>query len=64
MTRYIDLDELEEKLFSDTTTIDIVRCKDCQYAHKYCNTLRSVYCSMLGRTMGKDGFCSFGERKE
>lgn len=39
----------------------IVRCKDCQYSRKYSNTLRSIYCSMLERTMGKDCFCSFGE---
>lgn len=39
----------------------IVRCKDCQYAHKYSNTLRSIYCSMLERTMSIDSFCSFGE---
>lgn len=39
----------------------IVRCKDCQYARKYHHTLRSIYCSMLGRTMSVDSFCSFGE---
>lgn len=63
MTRYIDLDKLE-KILDDTTTIDIVRCEDCRYAHSYSNTLRSVYCSMLGRTMGKDEYCSFGNRED
>lgn len=66
MSIFAKLDDVSDKLSDDDffEEVSIVRCEDCRYAHKYCNTLRSVYCSMLGRTMGIDGFCSFGDRKD
>ena len=54
-------------LIEDAPHIDIVRCKECKYAHmtyggecKYCDKWS------LGESLYLDGdfFCSYGERKE
>ena len=51
----------------DATTIDavpVVRCKDCK--HVQVSPIGFRWCKVWERiqTMGDDGFCNFGERKD
>ena len=44
--------------------VPVVRCKDCK--HMEFTPVKNRYCRAWGRiqTMGDDGFCNFGERKD
>lgn len=44
--------------------VPVVRCKDCK--HMEFTQVKNRYCRAWGRiqTMGDDGFCNFGERKD
>ena len=44
--------------------VAVVRCKDCM--HMEFTPVKNRYCRAWGRiqTMGDDGFCNFGERKD
>lgn len=50
--------------------VEVVRCKDCKFAKKpYTPQMQELYriCTTLHHTeihMGKDAFCSYGERKD
>lgn len=48
-------------------TVEVVRCKDCKYAHMTCDGM-CKYCDMWeeeGRVyLNGDFYCAFGERKE
>lgn len=39
---------------------EVVRCKDCENAQKYCGGL---YCKFYEQTMDENDFCSHGERR-
>ena len=55
---------LEEIYISPADDVEeIVRCKDCKH-HQIQNGCDSLYCSSLDIAMGKNDFCSYGERME
>lgn len=41
--------------------IEVVRCKDCEH---YLSVMYGSHCQLSGTEMDKDGYCSYGERKE
>ncbi len=83
MPRYIDLDEIRKLLdacpnkgyvemdeIPPADVVEVVRCKDCRYAHQYkfrkteswiieCNNNEGLY-----RDVPEDGYCYCGERRE
>lgn len=48
--------------------VDVVRCKDCKWADPcicvVCEEGKTVVCGKFHIHANKDGFCSYGERKE
>ena len=42
--------------------VEVVRCKDCKHFNRFNEQCEQS--SFYGRTMGEDGYCSLGERKE
>ncbi len=50
-------------------TVDAVvvtRCKDCKYAYinSYAVSSGEALCTLSGKPMQQDDFCSYGERKD
>lgn len=53
--------------------VAVVRCKDCAYSHKGCDSdmTKEIWCTYWQKTEGKawntmhfDDFCSYGKRKQ
>lgn len=57
------LDELFEraKHFPAVDAVEVVRCKDCEH---YLSVMYGSHCQLSGTEMDKDGYCSYGERRE
>lgn len=43
--------------------VEVVRCRDCKHSAEQ-DRCDSLYCAFLDTAMGKEDFCSYGERKE
>lgn len=41
--------------------VEVVRCKDCEY---YLSVMYGSHCELSGIEMDKNGYCSYGERRE
>ena len=55
---------LEEIHFAPAADVEeVVRCKDCKH-REIQNGCDSLYCRLLDIAMGKNDFCSYGERRE
>ena len=70
MSKYIDKDELRERLkikavIDGMPTIEIVRCKDCKYSNVYLinsNEEPQRWCKVgLAKAVSDDDYCSWGE---
>ena len=74
--RLIDAEKLDwwykgrniRRVIDDAPTVDAVvvtRCKDCKYAYinSYAVSSGEALCTLSGKPMQQDDFCSYGERK-
>lgn len=55
------------KMVREQSTIDavpVVRCGECERRKKSADLTDSVWCKWYVCEMPKDGFCSYGERKD
>ena len=60
---------LLKKKVADAPTVDAVavtRCKDCKYAYinSFAVSSGEALCTLSGKPMQQDDFCSYGEPKE
>ena len=75
--RLIDAEKLDwwykgrniRRVIDDAPTVDAVvvtRCKDCKYAYinSYAVSSGEALCTLSGKPMQQDDFCSYGERKD
>ena len=46
---------------SAVDAVKVVRCKDCEH---YLSVMYGSHCQLSGTQMDKDGYCSYGERRE
>ena len=46
--------------------VPVVRCKDCKYAYinSFAVSSGEALCTLSGKPMQQDDFCSYGERRE
>lgn len=44
--------------------VPVVRCKDCQFFHKYGFKLEYTECTHFDCDVTEDGYCWWGERRE
>ena len=59
------VEDVLEMLDGDSVdAVEVVRCKDCERRKKSADLTNSVWCMWYGTDMPKDGFCSYGERRE
>lgn len=59
--------DIRDTVIAEMPTVDaveVVRCKDCEKRRKSADLTDSVLCMWHGFSMPKDGFCSYGERRE
>ena len=60
---------LIHKAIDNAPTVDAVvgtRCKDCKYAYinSFAVSSGEALCTLSGKPMQQDDFCSYGERKD
>lgn len=48
----------------DNDVVPVVRCKHCDRRKKTADLTDTVWCMWYGTDMPKDGFCSYGEKRE
>lgn len=52
------------KRFSATDVVEVVRCKDCEYAKEYKNNLFCCYYPRAPKSVSSNDYCSYGIRKD
>lgn len=62
--RVIDVAINAVKLTPSADVVEVVRCKDCIYRDGPEDTCGNIYCRLHDGRFDKDGYCSYGKRRE
>lgn len=63
--KWLAASEAAEDIIADLPTIDIVRCKDCEYFKLHESVFgKGWICKRNHIVVGSVDFCSYGERKD
>lgn len=49
---------------STTDAVEVVRCKNCDYRDGIEDICGNIYCRLHDGRFDKDGYCSYGKRRE
>ena len=57
----VGVEKLCEYFKPKSRFVEVVRCKDCEWFHEADDEL-AQHCRLYGAMVGKDDFCSYGEK--